>query len=517
VEAYHRGNVKLSDSLHIHDVLYLPAFAVNLIPVSKMCKEQDCIVNFEANLCIIQEKKDMRKIGLAEERDGLYYLKAEKKTEKTKQAKISSISISNNKSTSAVPLGILWHLRLGHLSHDRIQCMNKLYSYISVSDHIACDICQISRQRKLPFCISKNNAHAMFDLVHVDIWGPFSTDFVHGFRYFLTILDDYSRHVWVVMMKTKSEASEKIKSFVYMVENQFEKKVKSIRSVNGPGFLMQEFYAERGILHQRRCVYTPHQNGRVERRQQHILNISRALMFQSKLPKKFWSYAVLHAIFLLNRIPTKILQTRSSHEVLYGQIPDLSQLKVFGCLSYASTLPINKHKFDPREKKCAFLGYKSGMKGYILVDVHNFEVFVSRNVKFFDLEFPFHSLSLNHVPNTHIYIDSRHDLSAKLLNDTEVCVQDTPSEDISEDDVVTDDTEQSNNANEDVESTPLRKSQRISKTPSRLQDYVCHSLAYPMKNYVSYSQLTQRHQAYALSISHDIEPSTFHLASQDSR
>jgi transposase InsO family protein len=113
---------------------------------------------------------------------------------------------------------------------------------------------------------------------------------------FLTILDDYSRHVWIVMMKTKLEDSEKIKSFV-LVENQFEKKVKSIRSDNGPEFLMQEFYAEKGILHQRSYVYTPQQNGRIEIRHQHILNISRALMFQSKLPKKLWSYAVLHAVF----------------------------------------------------------------------------------------------------------------------------------------------------------------------------------------------------------------------------
>ena len=150
---------------------------------------------------------------------------------------------------------------------------------------------------------------------------------------FLTILDDYSRHDWVVMMKTKSEASEKLKIFVYMVENQFEKKVKSIRSDNGPEFLMQEFYAEKGILHQRSCVYTPQQNGRIERRHQHLLNISRALMFQSKLPKKLWSYVVLHVAFLLNRIPTKILQNKSSYEVLYGQTHDLSQLKVFGCLS----------------------------------------------------------------------------------------------------------------------------------------------------------------------------------------
>jgi hypothetical protein len=162
VEACYKGNVKLSESLHIHDVLYLPQFVVNLISVSKLCKEQDCILNFEANQCIIQDKKDMRRIGLAEEVDGLYHLKTMKESQKV--AKISSISTMHNNGSSLVPSGVLWHLRIGHLSHDRMQCMNKLYSYISVSSHVACDVCQLSRQKKFPFSISQNNAYNMFIL-----------------------------------------------------------------------------------------------------------------------------------------------------------------------------------------------------------------------------------------------------------------------------------------------------------------------------------------------------------------
>jgi hypothetical protein len=83
--------------------------------------------------------------------------------------------------------------------------------------------------------------------------------------------------------------------------------------------------------------------------------------------------------------------------------------------------------------------------------------------------------------------------------------------------IFTTDVEHLNKDVEDVQSLPLRKSQRISKTPSHLQYYVCHSSGYPMTNYVSYSHLAPQHQAYTLSISHDVEPSTFHQANQDSR
>ena len=106
-------------------------------------------------------------------------------------------------------------------------------------------------------------------------------------------------------------------------------------------------------------------------------------MFQSQLPKKSWSYDVIHAVYLMNRIPTKILNNKSSFEVMYGIMPDLSLLKVFGCLSYASTLPTNRHKFDSRARKCAFLGYKAGMKSFILLDFNTHDIFVSRNVKKF--------------------------------------------------------------------------------------------------------------------------------------
>lgn len=72
---------------------------------------------------------------------------------------------------------------------------------------------------------------------------------------FFTILDDYSRHVWVVMLKFKFEASDKVKSFIYMVENQFEKKVKAIRSDNGHEVLLKEFYIKRVMfIHQNKMV-----------------------------------------------------------------------------------------------------------------------------------------------------------------------------------------------------------------------------------------------------------------------
>jgi len=93
---------------------------------------------------------------------------------------------------------------------------------------------------------------------------PISTTSVHNHRYFLTILDDYSRFVWIVLLKSKSEVSQHVKNFISLIENQFHITPKAIMSNNGPEFLLHSLYASKGILDHRSCVETPQQNGRVE-------------------------------------------------------------------------------------------------------------------------------------------------------------------------------------------------------------------------------------------------------------
>jgi hypothetical protein len=176
-------------------------------------------------------------------------------------------------------------------------------------------------------------------------------------------------------MKSKSEARTHVQNFIKFVETQHSQTVKSIRTDNGPEFLMPQFYAAKGIFHQTSCVESPQQNGRVERKHQNILNIGRALLIQSNLPKTFWSYAVSHAVYIMNRIPTPLLQNQSPYYMLYNSEPDLHTLKIFGSLVFASTLQIHRSKLDPRAKKCIFLGYKAGVKGVVLLDLHTNSIF----------------------------------------------------------------------------------------------------------------------------------------------
>jgi hypothetical protein len=130
-----------------------------------------------------------------------------------------------------------------------------------------------------------------------------------------------------------------------------------VRTDNGPEFIMPSFYQSKGILHQTSCVESPQQNGRVERKHQHILNVGRALLIQLNLPKNLWSYVVSHVVFIINRVPSLVLQNQSPYFLLKGTLPDLHSLKVFGSLVFTSTLLSHRTKLTPRARKCIFLGY----------------------------------------------------------------------------------------------------------------------------------------------------------------
>ena len=115
------------------------------------------------------------------------------------------------------------------------------------------------------------------------------------------------------------------------------------------------------------------------RKHGHLLNVARVPIIQSHLPKIYWSYA-----HIINMFPIPVLNYSSTHEMFYKTETDFNELKVFGYLCYASTLSINRRKFDLRTSKCVFISFKRGTKGYFLLNIQSREIFVSRDVVFYE-------------------------------------------------------------------------------------------------------------------------------------
>lgn len=164
-------------------------------------------------------------------------------------------------------------------------------------------------------------------------------------------------------MKHKYDTSKLLQNFVTLIETQFHKCIKATHSDNGLEFSMKSLFSTMRIRHETSCVYTLQQNGFVERKRQHVLSMVRALVFQSNIHKFFWNYAVGHAVHLINRLPSKFLKYNSPYQVLHNSILDISHLRVFGCLAFASTNSPSHGKLDVWSCKCLFLGYVSSTKG----------------------------------------------------------------------------------------------------------------------------------------------------------
>lgn len=146
------------------------------------------------------------------------------------------------------------------------------------------------------------------------------------------------------------------------------------------------------------CPHTPEQNGIAEREHRKLVDVIRSIMFQANVPVQFWVEALNMAVHLTNRLPCKPLNNQSPFQVLFGKLPDLSTIRVFGCLCYPNLAATAVHKLAPRSLPCVFLGYPAGYKGFRCLHLPTNPVFISRHVVFDDNSFPFHQpqpLNLN--------------------------------------------------------------------------------------------------------------------------
>ena len=228
----------------------------------------------------------------------------------------------------------------------------------------------------------------MLDVVHSDAWGPVKATSMGGCRYYVTFIDDHTRKVWVYFMKEKSEVFTHFQSFKAMVEKQTGKYVKCLRSDGGGEYFSKEFnnfLNSQGIQRQFSCRYTPQQNGVVERKNRHKAEVARALMTEKNMPHFYWTEAVNTAVYIMNRTPTAAVHNVMPKEKYIGTKPNLSHVKVFGCIAYVHVPDEMYTKLDPKAKKCVFIHYSLEQKGYKCYNPTTSDVRVSKDVVFDDM------------------------------------------------------------------------------------------------------------------------------------
>ena len=124
----------------------------------------------------------------------------------------------------------LWHMHLGHMSEKSIMILSKqgLLGDHKMEELQFCEHCVFGKQHRVKFPKALHTTKATLDYIHSDFWGPSRVPSLGGARYFLSIIDDYSRMTWVFMMKHKNQAFKLFKQWKILVENQTGKKVKHL-------------------------------------------------------------------------------------------------------------------------------------------------------------------------------------------------------------------------------------------------------------------------------------------------
>jgi hypothetical protein len=149
------------------------------------------------------------------------------------------------------------------------------------------------------------------------------------------------------------------------------------------------------IAHRVSCPHTHQQNGSAECKHCHIIKTGLALLDHDAMPIKFWDEVFLTATYLINRLPTHVIDNKCPLERLLKSPPNYSLLRVFGCSCWPNLCPYNKTKLSFRSKECVFLGYSSMHKGYKCLDPESGRVYISQGVIFDENIFPFSKIPPN--------------------------------------------------------------------------------------------------------------------------
>lgn len=186
------------------------------------------------------------------------------------------------------------HCRLDHCSSEVVEKL-KSTGLIDFTTDVSClnicNSCQLAKASCLPFVDTVIRAKTPFAKVHCDVWGPAPAVSIDNFRYYIALVDDYTRLTWLYPLYNKSGVFSVFCLFEKLVERQFGARIKCIQTDGGGEFTSHQFRNHLsynyGILHNISWPHTLAQNGLVERGHRIIVETGLSLLFHSKVPNEF--------------------------------------------------------------------------------------------------------------------------------------------------------------------------------------------------------------------------------------
>jgi transposase InsO family protein len=249
-----------------------------------------------------------------------------------------------------------------------------------------CEACLAGKHRRAPFpSVAQRRSTRVLELFHRDLCGPITPATPSGNRYFLLLVDDYSRYMWAVVLPTKNGAPQAIKHVQAAAERKMGLQLRALRTDRGGEFTsrsLSDYCTELGVGRELTAPFTPQQNGVVEHRNQTLVGAARSMLKAKSLPGWFWGEAIMTAVYVLNRTMTKGNGCKTPYELMNGVTPAVQHLRTFGCVAHVKHATSHLKKLDNRSRPMIFVGYEPGSKAYRAYDPGTGWVQVSRDVVF---------------------------------------------------------------------------------------------------------------------------------------
>jgi len=383
----------------LSNILHVPEIKKNLLSVQQFCLDNNVFFEFHSSFFAVKDVSTQAILLSGPSNNGLYSLRL------PQLKPIPKCTFTATKASSTI-----WHRRLGHPHHKVFSSIVSGCSLPVTTKLLSsfCTACQLGKSSKLSLPLSHFRSNNILDLVYCDVWGPAPTLSSDGHRFFMLCVDHHSRFMWIYHLTQKSDVYSNFKNFVSLVERQFNTKLKAVQTDWGGEFRnLSPFFSSLGILHRRSCPHTSEQNGFVERRHRHVVETGLALLAQASLPKRFWHFAFETAVYLINRLPSRVSSNISPFQNVFHRRPDYSFLRIFGCQCFPFLRPYNRHKMDFRTGPCVFLGYSPHHHGYRCLDPATDRVYIARHVRFNETCFPFHhAVTSKSSPTSDPYIST---------------------------------------------------------------------------------------------------------------
>ncbi|CAI7885497.1 unnamed protein product [Closterium sp. NIES-54] len=288
-----------------------------------------------------------------------------------------------------------WHERLCHVNFPMPQKLVKDRSLKGLEVKGAakevgsCPTCLEIKFTTFPFSSGTGPAKAPLVLVHMDVVGHTRAPSLSGSRFFLTIVDDHTRAVWVCPLKTKGElAAAVLKEWMPRAQRERGHKVKVIRTDNGGEFIGADFEAvlkKKGIQHQLTVPYNPQQKGVAERFNRTLQEGARTLLGRARLPDPFWVIALRQVALVKNRVLATVGDKQwVPYTKWYGNAPAVNMLRAYGCMVVFHVPKEKRGKLEASGRWGVHLGLAKDHKGWLIWDLTSQQLTVSRDVKFLE-------------------------------------------------------------------------------------------------------------------------------------